>query len=470
MVHTITKINFIILYYFLVISVCYLILLFTSVIEVIKRFNEIFVLDDFALIRPENQIGVTVVIPAYNEEKNILNCVQSVQHSDYKNVKIIIVNDGSTDGTLACLIKQYALTPKPVHGLESFVIGEQPRIPTYGQVIQEYVSEQYPNLLVIDKTHSGTGDTLNIGTNFVTTPLMMTLDADSLVEPSTLGLLVFAMISEPHAVTVGGGVYVLNECVIKNGVITQSRLPAHYVPGIQAVEYLRSYVFGRPGWNIFKGGLSFSGTCTLFDHKAVTKVGGFDLDNPAQDAEIVAKMHDYHLSRRLPYKILFTPAALSWTLVPPTLRRYARQRIAWQRGLFKSFSQHLHMFMNPRFGIVGCFNFPFYLLVETLGPLVELTAYLIIIISLLGGFFSVKAAVVFFCLSVGFLSLLTIATMAINVLTFNRYKKLSDLLKMFYYIVFEVVGFRQFLLVCQAIGVFAFVWRRCFPKRWRAPA
>jgi cellulose synthase/poly-beta-1,6-N-acetylglucosamine synthase-like glycosyltransferase len=459
MISTITKINFYILYYFLAISFIYIILLVTALWEVLKRYNEYFAVQDFININHEEALGVSVVVPCYNEEDNILNCIESALKSNYKKIEIIVVDDGSTDVSLTNLIKKYKLIQHDTLPEERIGVSASVPLETDAKIKTYYYNHDFPKLLLIVKAHSDVGDSLNTGVNAARYPLVMTLDADSVVEPNTLSHLCFSMLSEPYAVAVGGGVYVLNGTELKQGELINPSLSKSYVSGLQSIEYLRSFLFGRPGWNIFGGGLSFSGTCSLFDRRALMVVGGFDRENPAQDAEIIAKMHAYYRRNKLKYRILFSPAGIAWTKVPSNLKAYAKQRMAWQRGLLKSFGKHINMLFNPRYGMVGMFNFPFYFFVETLGPFVELTAYILIIISLIGGFFSLKAAVIFFLLSLGFLSFITIATMAINLLTFNRYHKLSDFPRTFYYIALEIIGFRQFLLICQALGVFQFIYK-----------
>jgi cellulose synthase/poly-beta-1,6-N-acetylglucosamine synthase-like glycosyltransferase len=230
------------------------------------------------------------------------------------------------------------------------------------------------------------------------------------------------------------------------------KLPNSYLGRLQACEYIRSFVFGRTGWNLFKGAMSYSGTCTLFERDAVLEIGGFDTRNPAQDAEIIAHLHKHMREKNHPYNILFTPVAFAWTEVPDTFKSYTHQRIQWQWGLMQSFLRHVKMLFNPFFGITGLFTYPFYLLVESFGHIIELLTYLLIITSLIFGFFDAKSALIFFLLSAGFLSFLTVATMLLNIITFNKYRKISDILRIFFYSIIEMFGFRQYSLIVRTIG------------------
>ncbi len=438
-----------ILYYFLVISICYTILLIASIPDVLKRFKELLFGELFSIAKSSKTIPVTIIIPAYNEQENIINCVQSALNSAYKSLKVIVVSDGSTDATIDRLNKKYTLQPQPAMFPEHIKTAA---------VKQLYVSATHPQLSVIEKEHLGTGDTLNVGINATQTPLFLTLDADSMLEPDTISRLAYCMLSEPHTVAVGGGVYLLNDCEVVNGEIATPKLPNKYISRIQACEYMRSFIFGRSGWNAFKGSLSYSGTCTLFEHDAALEVGGFDINNPAQDAEIIVNMHTYMRANNHPYNILFTPVAFSWTKVPDSFKSYAHQRIQWQWGLMRSMLLHFKMFFNPRYGVTGMFTYPFYLLVETLGPVVELTTYLLIIASLFLGVFDAKSAIIFFLLSAGFSSFLTVATMLMNIVTFNKYRKVSDIMRIFFYSIIEMFGFRQYSITIRAIGTIKYLF------------
>ncbi len=450
MEQVIFNINQVILWYFLVISIIYMVLLLTSIpMVLIRDYYEFTLGETFNSSLTDNAIPITVVIPTYNEEENVLNCVQSVLNSSYKNVKVIAVNDGSTDTTLDLLIKHYDMHE------EDYLI--RTVIPTQ-KVKKVYRSRIYPNLLVIDKENGRTGDALNVGVNAAQTPFFMTLDADSMVEIDTITRLMYTMLINKHVIAVGGGVYILNNCHYENGFIKSTKLKDKYVTNIQSSEYIRTFLFVRTGWNAFKGAMSFSGTCTLFEHESVMNIGGFANDNPAQDTEIIVMLHEYMRQKKHPYQILFTPSAITWTLVPDTFREFGKQRITWQRGIMISFCRHLNMLFNPRYGITGLFTYPFYLLADGLSPIIELTTYVLIIISLFLGFFDYKSALIFLLLTVGFQAFLTMATLAMNIMSFKKYYNFADLVKMFLFVFLEFLGFRQYLLCCETIGIFKYLF------------
>lgn len=440
--------NLYILYYFLVIAAIYSLLFLISVPEVIRHYRITLRNKLFPLTQHHEIIPVTVIVPAYNEENRIINCVQSIFNSSYDNTNCVIVNDGSTDNTLSILNQKYQLIP--------YIPILYPSVTEELGKYNYYTSRTHPNLIVVDKPHSGTGDSLNVGLKIAKSPYVITVDADSMIDHDTIKELMFIIINVKSAVIVGGAVNVLNGNQYHNGSMIKVRLSKTPVIALQVAEYLRSFVFGRTGWNPFKGPLSLSGTCTLLDRAHTLAINGFDLNNPAQDAEIVIHQHQFLLYNKIPYRVVYTPTASTWTTVPNTFYSFAKQRVKWQIGLLKSFFKYISMCFNPRYGIVGLFSYPFYLFVETLGPIVEFTAYTLLILSMVFGIFDLKATIIFIVLAWGFLSYLTVSTMLLNLITFNQYQKLSNIWIMFLLAFLEMAGFRQFLVICRVWGTIKF--------------
>ncbi len=458
----VSELNYYILYYFIITSFYYIYLLIAAIPAIINRFQFISMGRNYTFAEKRQSIPVTIIIPAWNEQDNILNCVQSVLNSNYNSLHAIVISDGSTDNTIPLLKEKYQLEERaPVI----------PNLIKTAKINKYYVSKTHPTLAVIDKVHSGTGDSMNAGVNATTTPLLMTVDADSMIDPDAVGSLVHNIVINNHVVMVGGSVYLLNNCQKKDGYVVEAQMPKGFIERMQCVEYLRSFVFGRCGLNTLKGALSFSGTCSMFEHRELVAVGGFDLNNPAQDAEIVIHLHQHMHDKNFPYQIIFAPTATAWTLVPKTFKSYTHQRINWQYGIIKSMLRHVKMCFNPKYGITGVVTYPLYLFVETFGSLVEFTTYMLINISFIGGFLDIKGAILFFILSAGLSSFLTMATMMINIITFNQYKKLSDVLMIFVYSLLEMVGFRQYRVTCATIGTFKYAYRalkRAFKRKNRS--
>lgn len=445
--------NWFILWYLVLISLGYIILLIASIRDVILRFQEIKLGDVISLMKSHTLPSVTVLIAAYNEEKDIINSVKSALNSSYANTYVTVINDGSTDNTLAILQTTFDLQKK------SFFIPQL--IKKTGSVRGYYVSKSHPTLVVIDKEHLDKSDSLNVGINACKTPLFATVDADTVIEPDAISELVFYMLTKPHAVAIGGSVYIVNSCTIKDGQIAQTKMPYKLIPALQACEYLRSFVVNRAGWNFMGGSLSFSGAFTLFEHKAVVDIGGFDIHNPSNDFEIITHLHAHKLDSEVPYQIAFTSAATAWTDVPSTLKDYWHQRSNWQRGTLRSLMLHKKIFFNPRYKMIGLFSYPFFLLAETCGALVECAAYVSVLLSWYLGIIDWYTALLFFIVCWLFVTMLTMATALISFMTYDKYHKLRDLPWLLFVVTIESFGFRQIHMICRVIATIKYLFVGC---------
>ncbi|MFI4956572.1 MAG: glycosyltransferase [Gammaproteobacteria bacterium] len=359
--------------YFIISCIVYTALLVVSMPQIVRRFQAEKYGNIGHLMNSEFSIPMSVVMPTYNFGIATLDAVYSVLESDYKNVHLIIVNDGSTDNTLQVLIDNLQLYQVP---------------PAIKQIIETakirgyYQSKLYPNLVLVDKEHSNTGDTLNVGLNACRTPLFATVDADTVLEKDAISKIIFSFISKPHCIAVGGSVFIINDNEIKHGkFVREPHIPTRLAAAIQTCQYLRSFLFGHIGWNTFGGTLVNPGAFTLYETQAAMAVGGYDTDNFSQDAEIILKLHAYMRKNKYPYSIDATPTAFSWTDVPKTFFALWRQRDHWERGLLRSFCLHRTMFFNPRYGIVGMFSYPFFVFYEILYPFVELAGYSALLMS-----------------------------------------------------------------------------------------
>lgn len=456
LVEIITTLNWLILWYFIILSGGYLILLLVSVPDVFNRFKEVKVGDISYLTKSYTMPPVTIIIPAFNEQSMIIECVKGILNSTYQNVFIIIVNDGSTDNTLERLKNEFLLfktTPLI-----------PPIIDTSESVKGYYISNAYKSLIVIDKEHTDRSDSLNMGVNACRTPLFVTIDADTIIEPPAIGRIVYYMLMQEHAVAVGGAVYILNGCTYKDGKIIQVGMSKNIIHGLQACEYMRSFLFSRSGWNFFGGALCYAGAFTLFEHKAVIGIGGFDLGNPAQDFEIITHLQEKSAVRKKAFDVCYTPAAIAWTDVPGTLKELWVQRHKWQCGILRSLMLHKNMLFNPTYGVTGLYTYTFFLFGETLGPVIECLAYCLAFLSWYLGILSLKWLILMLLICFGFVTFLTLATALMSFTTYNRYRRTQDLLWLMGVMIVENFGFRQIIVICRVKATWQYMWNKM--KGW----
>lgn len=447
--------NMVIIWFFLFINFFYSLLLLTSIPDIFTRFEETSFghIDYFVESKATPPVGV--LIPAYNEQEGILNTIESVLRSTYKNLNIFVINDGSTDNTMQLLLNNFDL-------VSTYPIIMQ-KIKTEAQVRNYYISKKYPNLTVIDKEHSGKSDSLNIGVNACNLPLVASIDSDTLVEPEAISNLVFSMMSKPHTVAEGGAVYILNGCEYKDGILLEQKMSHYPLIAMQTCEYLRAFLFGRTGWNLFNGPLILSGAITLFERQAIVDVGGYLRGSPGEDMEIVVSLHEHMRKNDYPYRIGFVFSGNAWTHVPTTMNSLWAQRDRWHRGLIDSLLRHKKMFFNPQYGATGLISYPFQFIAEFLGPIVEFTGYIAVIVGMYYNIIDWQFAILFFIITWGFATILTLATMLISVVSFNKYKRIRDVIFLFFLVIFESFGYRQVISLCRVIATFRYFIGRLFP-------
>lgn len=406
----------------------------------------------------ESNITITIAISAFNEEKRILNCLYSVLKNNYKKVQIIVTNDGSTDNTLAVLMHTFDLYKIPP------VVRQV--IPT-SPIRQYYQSKTIPNLLVIDKEHGpyhNPADSHNAALNTTATPVFMTLDADTILEPDALENILFSFLSKKQCISVGGAVYVVNDNVVEQGLLLTQNISKNFIVGFQCIEYIRSFTYGRAGYNPLSGALCYPGAFTLFETNALREFGGFDATNCSFDAEIILKIHHQMRKRHYPTSVHFNLSAVSWTIVPSSLRAYWRQRNFWQRGMLLSAFKHITMLFNPRYGLVGLVLLPAYFAFEIFAPVIEFISYVLLVIGLAFGYSTWGLTAWYWLLAWGGLTLLTLGSYCLNLISFSHFYKLSDLGRFVGYTTLEMFGFRQFKSACCFWATLQFIWRRIFHR------
>lgn len=402
---------------------------------------------------------VSVIIPIYNEGINAVEAIKSVLRSTYDNLQVIVVNDGSTDvSTMEMLNEHFAF-----HRVEVPVSNDLDT----ATIKNVYTSKKYKQLMIIDKEYYGigSGDACNAGINYSSSPYFITFDADSIMEPNMIKEMMYRMVERSHVIAVGGAVYILNNCTYKNGKMLSSRFPRRFITASNAVEHLRSHIFGRTLWNNLGGSMTYSGTCTMLEKKAAINAGGFDANNYSQDAEIIMRLHAYMSKHKYPYIMTFTPAAIAWTDSPSTLLQYIKQRNHWQRGLCRSTFRYFYMFLNPRYGIRGLVGFPSSILFDTFSPLVEFLAYTMAVISFLIGLFSWQVTLLFFIIAWGFSAVLNLANAVVSYITFSKYEKFgANIFRTVMLSTIEMFGFRQIRAATCTVAVVHYMLRRVLGK------
>lgn len=398
---------------------------------------------------------ISVLVPAYNEELTIAASVRSLLQLNYPEFEILVVNDGSQDGTLEVLRREFALIPFP----EAFRIC----LPTK-PVKAVYQSTRYPELRVIDKENGGKADALNVGINGARYPLFCGLDADSILQRDSLQLVLKPFQEDPLTIAAGGIIRIANGCAVSGGFLTRAGLPRNWLALFQIVEYLRAFLFGRLGWSPMNAMLVISGAFGLFKKEAVITAGGYRHDTIGEDMELVVRLHRQYRLAGIPYRITFVPDPVCWTEAPESLRVLKSQRVRWQRGLADSLLMNRELLFHRRGGAVGWVAFPFMLLFEWLGPAIEVVGYVLMTLAYAFGLMSWQAFAAFMLFAIGFGILLSLTALLLEELSFQIYPHTRQVLLLLLAAIAENFGYRQLTSYWRLLGLWK--WMRGSQVKW----
>ena len=392
----------------------------------------------------EHEMPISIIVPAYNEAATIVTSVRALLQLRYPEYEIVVVNDGSRDGTLQKLIEEFALVPFP----EAY----RQRIATQ-PVKTIYRSAIHPNIRVLDKDNGGKADSLNAGINAARYPLFCGVDADSVLQPDSLYRVLQPFLDDPDTVACGGTIRIANGCRVRDGFIEKIGLPDSTLALLQIMEYLRAFLFGRLGWSPLNALMIISGAFGLFRKEVVVACGGYRTDTLGEDMELVVRLHRMLRKQRRRYRITFVPDPICWTEAPEDLRTLGRQRIRWQRGLAESLTLNQSLMFNPRGGTVGWLAFPFIFLFEFLGPLLEVGGYLFVGIAYWNGWISPDAFLAFLLCAICLGMLLSTSALMLEEISFHVYPGFRNTMLLFGAAILENFGYRQLNAVWRLIGL-----------------
>lgn len=447
-VRGLAHVDAVILAYFVLINVAYAALVVSATWEMLVHVLRIWGESRWRLLGSAVSPSISVLAPAYGEESTIAESVTALLALHYANLEVVVINDGSPDRTLEVLRERFGL--QPIHPIV------WKRIET-AAVRGLWRSRSHPNLLVVDKANGGKADALNAGLNMATGDLVCCIDADTIVDADALQRLVRPFLSQHDVVAAGGTIRVANGSRIAGGRVVDARAPSGFLAGIQAVEYFRAFIFGRLGWNRLGGNLIISGAFGLFRRDAVIEAGGYAHDTVGEDMELVLKLRRRACEARRPHRIAFVPDAVAWTEVPESLRVLGRQRDRWHRGLADVLWRHRTLCLNPRYGAVGVVCFPYFIVVELLAPVVEVVGWIGLAVSMALGVLDPAFAVLFFLVAYGIGAVLGTYALLLEELSFPRYHRLGDRVRLLGFLLVESFGYRQLTTLWRLRGLWKFL-------------
>lgn len=378
---------------------------------------------------------VSIVVPAHNEELTIVESLRALLALDYESRELLVVNDGSTDGTLALLTETFQLVPAPL----AFV---QPLKSAKIRGIYRSISE--PALVVVDKDNGGCkSDAVNAGINAASGSLVLVIDADTVLEADALTRAVLPFLEDPATIAVGGNIAIANGCRIEGGRIVEVGLPRSWLARFQIVEYMRAFVLFRLACASRNAVPIISGAFGLFRRDAVIAVGGYDGTAIGEDMDLTIRLQRHFRAKHEPARIAFDPNPLGWTQAPEDRPSLRSQRYRWRRGLLQVLWRYRRMIGNPRFGTVGLGALPYIAVFEGLGPLLEVAGYAVTIVAALLGLLNWRYCRLMIVVSALFGVGVTLLALFMSDVETRRYMKGRDLSLLVAVVMLESFGYRQ---------------------------
>lgn len=252
---------------------------------------------------------VSVLVPCYNEEAVLENCVQSLLRQRYDNIEVIVVDDGSTDGTCR--------------------IGDR-------------LARQHPDVVYFfTKPNGGKASALNHGLRHSTGELIVCMDADSVFEPDAVHYLI-APFADERVGAVGGNVKVANR--------------SRFLNRHQAMEYVSGLNLQRRAFASLGCMQVISGAIGAFRRSALLAIGGYSNDTVAEDMDVTIAMAEAG------HKVAFASRAVAHTEAPERISDWARQRYRWTYGGIQVVRKYKHMLLRRRYGRMAFIGLPYFAL------------------------------------------------------------------------------------------------------------
>ncbi|MFI5932766.1 bifunctional polysaccharide deacetylase/glycosyltransferase family 2 protein [Actinoplanes sp. NPDC051494] len=264
---------------------------------------------------------VSVIVPAYNEKEGIEAAVRSLAGGDYPAIEVVVVDDGSTDGT-AAIVERLGL----------------------------------PNVRVVRVPNGGKSNALNTGIALARSELIVTVDGDTIFEPDSIRMLVQPF-ADPSVGAVAGNVKVGN----------RSSLVASW----QHIEYVIGFNLDRRLYEVLNCMPTVPGAIGAFRRAALARVGGISDETLAEDTDVTMAMC------RDGWRVVYEERARAWTEAPATMEQLYRQRYRWSYGTMQAMWKHRKALTDSgpsgRFGRVGLpFLALFGLALPMLAPVVDI--------------------------------------------------------------------------------------------------
>jgi len=439
----------------------YLITANLSIIELKNYSNKNKHVDYKSMLSFEKLLSVSIIAPAYNEEKTIIENIKCLLAIQYKDFEIIIVNDGSIDNTLSKIISYFDLVK--VNRAYELELECTPINDIY-----QSRNSAYSHLVVIDKVNGGKADALNAGINVSQNDLFLALDVDCIIEPDAILKMVKPFMDDSgHVVIASGGVIrIANSCDVVDGKILKVNYPANFWAKFQVLEYFRAFTLARMAWSKLNGLLIISGAFGMFDRRRVIHIGGYDKTTVGEDLELVVRLRRYmHEVEKCKYRVAFIPDPLCWTEVPESYKILSLQRNRWTRGAIDTIIKHNKMFLNPKYGLIGMVSFPSWVIFEWLAPVIEFVGLIYFLVLLAIGMVNFNVFITLTIFVLTFSIMYSFFAIFFEAYTYHKYRGVSYLSQTILFLFLEMIIYQPLNMIFSLSGHFDFYFKRN-NKKW----
>lgn len=278
---------------------------------------------------------VSIIVPAYNEEVNIVSSLNNLLKQNYPNFNIIMVDDGSKDSTYEKAKKEF-----PDH----------------------------PQLKIFTKTNGGKATALNFGIAQTDAEYVVCIDADTQLQQDAVKYLIARFLNsspEEKIAAVAGNVKVGNK--------------VNWLTRWQSIEYITSQNFDRLAYANINAVTVIPGAIGAFKKSVITETGGYSSDTLAEDCDLTVKI------LKAGYTVANENRAVAVTEAPETVQQFLKQRFRWTYGIMQMFWKQRQTFLNPKYKGLGLWAMPNILLFQYIIPFFSPLADLMMFLGILSG-------------------------------------------------------------------------------------
>ncbi|MEO7531654.1 MAG: glycosyltransferase [Sediminibacterium sp.] len=402
--------------------------------------------ENLVMIQSTLSPGISIITAAFNEEMTIIPNVRCLLNMNYPLFEVVIVNDGSTDKTLEKLIEEFSLI-EVAFAYHYFIPCTE---------VQQIYKSQNPacsNLLVINKRNGGCkADAINAGINVSSYPYFLNTDVDCILANDTLISLIQPFVDDDkRVIATGATLRMVNNCIVDAGVLVHAKVPKQLLPIFQEIEYIRSFILGKMGWNLINGIPNVSGGLGMFDREIAVKAGGYDPTSFGEDMDMLMRMSKYMLDTKQEYAVRYIPQSLCWTEGPSTLKVFKRQRVRWGRGLYQIFSTYYKLMFNPKFKMLGLVVLPYNFLFEFCAPMIECLGIICYIYLIVSHLINWPFALVLLLFVYSFSIFITLVAIVLDQLIMRQYS-IRGVLKLCAFAFIEPFIYHPMVMIFALIG------------------